>query len=173
MNAPNSPQPPASPHPPASELERWRYDRLVDNRLHHDQLVWQVPAVSLTAQAFLFTISLASDSSRLARIVASLLSAVMALISVQLMARHRLFELEMARRVAAFEQAHDLPQANFASERQLDRGPRFARPLASLRSFDVWIWGWPRSASRPAWSSSSPWSRRTPFTDWPSWCFRR
>lgn len=132
---------PAEPAGQLTDLDRWKYEQLKETRLHHDQLVWQVPALSLTAQAFLFTISLAPDTSRLARILAATLSVVAAVLSIQLMARHRLSELTMARRLEDFERANGLVPANFAGTLTLDRGPRFARPLASLRSFDVWVWG--------------------------------
>lgn len=122
-------------------MAQWQYELLLARRLHHDQLVWQVPAISLTAQAFLFTISLAHDSSRLARLLSSFLSVVTAAMSVQLMARHRFAELTMARRLEEFERAHGLPTAAFAEVGGLDRGPWLARRLAALRAFDVWVWG--------------------------------
>jgi|SRR5579884_1627377 len=54
--------------------------------------MWQVPVLSLTAQAFLFTIALSSTSSPAARLTAATLSFVVAVISMQLMAKHRLHE---------------------------------------------------------------------------------
>lgn len=68
------------------------YQSLTARRLGYDTLMWQVPALSLTAQAFLFTIALSSGSSPWARIVASGLSFIIAIISMQLMAKHRFHE---------------------------------------------------------------------------------
>jgi hypothetical protein len=48
-------------------------------------LLWQVPALSLTAQAFLMTISLGMGTSNIARLVASFLSIVIAGASISLM----------------------------------------------------------------------------------------
>lgn len=41
---------------------------------HWDQLLWQMPVLSMTAQAFLFTISLGPDTSQVARTIACILS---------------------------------------------------------------------------------------------------
>lgn len=48
-------------------------------------MLWQVPALGLTAQAFLMTIALGSDSSNVARVIAALLSVVISVASTQLM----------------------------------------------------------------------------------------
>lgn len=63
--------------------------------VHADQastyvtLVWQVPAVSLTAQAFLFTVLLDPKSPRLARLITAGLSTAISLMSSILMHNHR------------------------------------------------------------------------------------
>lgn len=72
-------------------------------RLQWDNLLWQVPVLSLTAQAFLLTIALSADSSRLARIVACSLSIVAAILAVQLMTRHRQAEIADAHWLAEYE----------------------------------------------------------------------
>jgi hypothetical protein len=53
-------------------------------------LLWQVPALSLTAQAFLFTIALAKDADPGARAVTGMLSVVTSLMSIYLMVSHRI-----------------------------------------------------------------------------------
>lgn len=63
--------------------------------VHADQastyvtLVWQVPALSLTAQAFLFTVLLDPRSPRLARLITAGLSMAISLMSSILMHNHR------------------------------------------------------------------------------------
>ena len=52
-------------------------------------LLWQVPALSLTAQAFLFTIAL-GDSRPVSRMVSGALSLVVAAMSIYLMVSHRI-----------------------------------------------------------------------------------
>lgn len=53
---------------------------------------WQAPMLSLTAQAFLFTIALDASASTGARRLAAALAATSALAAVQLLMRHRRFE---------------------------------------------------------------------------------
>jgi hypothetical protein len=52
-------------------------------------LLWQVPALGLTAQAFLLTIALMKDSSSGARVIACALSLVIAIASARLMHNQR------------------------------------------------------------------------------------
>jgi hypothetical protein len=60
-------------------ISREAYAAVAARRTQFDQLVWQVPVLSLTAQAFLFSIALSPDGTRTTRIIASLLSLVMTL----------------------------------------------------------------------------------------------
>ena len=79
------------------------YQVVAARRAQWDNLLWQVPVLSLTAQAFLFTISLAPDTSRIARGIAALLSIVMSILSITLMARHRQAELTDAHWLEDYE----------------------------------------------------------------------
>jgi len=89
----DSPQePPSDPGALDPNILAAIYQSLAARRLGYDTLMWQVPVLSLTAQAFLFTIALSSGSSPWARIVASTLSFAVAIISIQLMAKHRFHE---------------------------------------------------------------------------------
>ncbi|UIK90271.1 hypothetical protein [Arthrobacter polaris] len=65
------------------------YQAVVARRLQWDTLLWQVPTLSLTAQAFLFTIALGSNSSQISRTIAASLSIIVTCLSVTLMARYR------------------------------------------------------------------------------------
>ncbi len=67
-------------------------------------LLWQVPALSLTAQSFLMTIALGSGNTSLARLIASVLSAIVAWASFALMhdqRGHAINHGELARRISA------------------------------------------------------------------------
>lgn len=57
-----------------------------------DMMMWQVPALSLTAQAFLLQIAYAHDSRWTSRLVAALLGLVAAAAAVQLLLKHRFHE---------------------------------------------------------------------------------
>ena len=54
------------------------HQTLASRRASYDTMMWQAPMLSLTAQAFLFTIALGPGSSRVARVLASLLSFISA-----------------------------------------------------------------------------------------------
>lgn len=79
------------------------YQAIVSRRLQWDYLEWQVPALGLTAQAFLFTIAVGGSSSQAARIVASLLAVIVSFLCMTLMARHREAELLDAHWLEEFE----------------------------------------------------------------------
>jgi len=94
---------------PASSLEFSEaaglsaYAAVAARRTSWDSLLWQVPVLSLTAQAFLFVTALGPDSAWWARIIASTLSINLTVLSIRLMARHRQGELNDAHWLADFE----------------------------------------------------------------------
>lgn len=67
------------------------YELLMLRQLEQNAMVWQTPALALTAEAFLLTIALGGESSRFARLLSSALSVVVAVLAMQLMAKHRLW----------------------------------------------------------------------------------
>ena len=78
-------------------------------------LLWQVPALSLTAQSFLLTIALMKESSNWARIVACSLSMLIALASVALMHNQRgraINHAELLRRLSEKLRLNDLLEGN-------------------------------------------------------------
>ncbi|MEO7002121.1 MAG: hypothetical protein ABI068_09870 [Ktedonobacterales bacterium] len=75
-----------------STLQAALYQVVATRRLGYDTLIWQVPALGLTAQAFLFTTALTSPINNPARLIAAALALVIALISMQLMSKHRYHE---------------------------------------------------------------------------------
>jgi hypothetical protein len=91
------------------------YAAVAARRANFDAMLWQVPVLSLTAQAFLFTISLGHDSSKWSRVIASLLSLVVTALSIVLMARQRQAEVTDAHLLAELEQHAKLPAELWAS----------------------------------------------------------
>lgn len=106
------------------------YNAVAARRLQWDSLLWQVPTLSLTAQAFLFTIALGADSSRTARTVSCLLSLMVTFLSVTLMARYRQGELNDAHWLERFEKENGLPVAH---------GKQFSRDRAGEPLQAGWI----------------------------------
>jgi hypothetical protein len=116
------------------------YEMLAARRNQQDSMLWQAPALALTAQAFLLTIALGGNTvSIFARALAAGLGLVVACMSMQLMAKHRhLTELDNAW-LAAMEKEIGLPPV---AARGVDAsvGPR--RSVARrIRSYVVWQLG--------------------------------
>lgn len=72
------------------------YEVLAARRQQWDALLWQVPALSLTGQAFLLVIALGDTSAALARYLAAGLGFLLALVSVVTLASHRTTEVSDA-----------------------------------------------------------------------------
>lgn len=68
------------------------YQLLWSRMLEHDAKVWQVPTLTLTAQAFLMTITLSVDYVAGAHVAAAALGAIIALLAAQLMMKHRYYQ---------------------------------------------------------------------------------
>lgn len=82
------------------------YQVVAARRLQWDSLVWQAPALSLTAQAFLLTITLSPDYGVWPRRLAALLALAVTVMTMNLLARHRVSELTDAEFLEGFEKRH-------------------------------------------------------------------
>lgn len=80
-----------------------QYQILAARRQAYDQLLWQTPVLSLTAQAFLLTIALGAGNSSAARFLSASLSLVTALASILLMAKHRYYEVIASKALQKYE----------------------------------------------------------------------
>ncbi|MFT4264998.1 MAG: DUF4916 domain-containing protein [Nocardioides sp.] len=67
------------------------YSALAARQASLNELMWQTPVLAMTAMAFLLQIALQTGAPTWSRVVAAFLSGVVALISLQLMARHSRF----------------------------------------------------------------------------------
>lgn len=130
-----------------------------DRRQSIDQMMWQVPALSLAAQSFLLTISL-GHSSTPARMASGLLAFIASLATVQLLLRHRFHELEWSHWLQGLSQQTDWSLMHDPQKRRrfawggehawLDRDARqrsalpwllwsARRQLAKSSSVPVWV----------------------------------
>lgn len=113
----------------ATRLTEIQYQVLAGRRQQYDLLVWQTPTLSLTAQAFLFTIAF-GNGGLAGKLVASLLALVTALASAQLLMKHRHFELHYARLLEGAEREQGLAIAH-------SRPPAGAGAVA-WSSYTIW-----------------------------------
>lgn len=133
------------PRSPDADLLGSFYQALSSRRLGYDTLMWQVPALSLSGQAFLFTIALGSGSSPAARFIASCLAFILALISMQLMSKHRYHEELSSRLLEEIElktQLHEILGYAPHSPKALRKAiPVRASLFTRLSSYRIWMAG--------------------------------
>lgn len=128
------------------------YEALTARVGHRDGLLWQSPALALTAQAFLLTIALGHDTSSFARLVSALLGAAITILSIQLMRKHRMYlwnemvamhalEREMGLSVSAVDYTNQLTYIYKSDPERRYIQPKTKRFLTSLESVKVWTYG--------------------------------
>ena len=123
---------------PAPVDDTAMYAAVAARRTQSDALLWQVPALSMTAQAFLFTISLGSDTGRLARVVAALLSMLIGFMSLELMSRHRRAELVDAEWMEAYEKRRWGETMHGGTWKKRRDDAHGGGPLGSIPAFTTW-----------------------------------
>jgi colanic acid biosynthesis protein WcaH len=116
-----------------------QYEMVAARRNSHDTLLWQTPVLSLTAQAFLFTIALGSQTSSWARIASAILALVAAITSVHLFDRHRSFEIAGTKWLRGFEKRNKQKGYDNINARieDYDLKPIFSKVLGTS-SYRVW-----------------------------------
>ena len=122
------------------------YQVVTARRLTYDTMLWQVPSISLTAQAFLLTISLGADSSRLARLISSILASAARGRCLQLMAKYRHLEIIDARTAEKLER--DLsrspnhgPQIHSPPSQRAKAVNMAPKRFVALSSYRLWMSG--------------------------------
>lgn len=113
-----------------------QYGALNSRRDSYNSLLWQTPVLSLTAQAFLFTIALSKDVTVTGRKIAASLALIVAIASIQLLTKHRFGEVYHAKLLQRIEKERGLMQINARPVPMITRNPETW--LAKLRSY--WIW---------------------------------
>ncbi|KAI9612133.1 hypothetical protein H4Q26_008225 [Puccinia striiformis f. sp. tritici PST-130] len=124
------------------------YQVVAERRTAFDNLLWQVPATSLTAHAFLFSISLAADTGRFARIASMGLCIVITVLTLHLFTRQLQAEDADHRWLADFEERHQIEYCDRAHGDRW-RDYRTQKPagagrlgwLAMHRSYPLWSKG--------------------------------
>jgi colanic acid biosynthesis protein WcaH len=114
-----------------------QYAALNARRNSLNTLLWQTPAVSLTAQAFLFTIALRPGVSCTAQRFAAGLALIAAAASIQLMTKHRFGEKDTAKQLRDMENQGGLDPINERRVPTLTWSPESW--LAKFPSYWVWL----------------------------------
>jgi hypothetical protein len=129
-----------------------QYAIVAQRRQQWDILLWQMPTMVLTGEAFLFTISLGPNTSQMGRIVASALALLVAFASLHSLAAHRLSELTDAVWLADHEKEHGGEAIHGLSWRErravvvasqrasASFTDRLVAKSAKIRPIAVWFW---------------------------------
>jgi hypothetical protein len=126
------------------------YQALVARQLQWDNLVWQVPVLSFTAQAFLFTIALGPDTSGFGRIVSAAMSIVITILSITLLKSHRISEItdahwlkEMERKDSTLPKLYRIhgPVLRKRRLRHTSEAGKLDSWVPRLKGYVTWIFG--------------------------------
>ncbi|MFC3451062.1 hypothetical protein [Amycolatopsis speibonae] len=118
-----------------------QYQILATRRQAFDTLMWQVPALSLTAQSFLLSLAYGAQSSSLAAAVAGLLSTIVSAMSIQLLLRQRQNEVTDSVLLHRIERDHGWPEIFATGEFRARTAGRVRRRVIRLRSYRIWTGG--------------------------------
>jgi L-lactate permease len=78
-------------------------------RANQDSMMWQVPALVIAAQAFLFNVALSSSTRGLGRAIAAVVGLMLVLATLQRFSRHRQVELQNSKWLETNEASFKLP----------------------------------------------------------------
>ena len=114
------------------------YSALVGMRQNYEQMLWQAPVLSLTAQAFLLTIAFDIAGGMFYRVVAGVMASAIGFASWQLFLRHRYFEREASERLQKLEEAH----LGFAIHKARGEVPqeKALYGIVSIKGGPLWAW---------------------------------
>lgn len=134
-----------APAPASSDRDTllFAYEMLVLRNQTQATLLWQTPSLALTAQAFLLTIALIADFSTTGHVLAAMLGIVVAVISMQTMAKHRYFESLDNFKMQRLEYELGLPPLSSRAWRTDPKVPGgFSAPRDNwwIRQRSYWVW---------------------------------
>jgi len=82
-------------------------------RQQWDTLIWQIPLLTFTGQAFIFTVMLAGDTAFWGRVLAAVMSVSISVLGLLLLARHRQAEQADSRWLMEYAQREKWPAEHF------------------------------------------------------------
>jgi len=113
-----------------------QYNVVANPRVATDGMLWQTPVLSLTAQAFLFSIALGPAVAPGARFVAACLALLASVAPIQLMAKHRYFEGRASHMLEEYEAASKDDGFRIVHGRPCDPNMAWYNRISSYR---LWI----------------------------------
>jgi hypothetical protein len=123
------------------ELLAAAYQAAEGRRAAVDQMMWQAPGLSLTAQAFLLTVSLQPGTGQVGRALSGILGLAVAIASIQLLLKHRHHETQLSYWLEEVEWAARLPRLNSPRDRNRVAATSGARTGGSSVTWWTWTLG--------------------------------
>jgi hypothetical protein len=126
------------------------YQAISARRISYDQMMWQVPALSLTAQSFLVAIAVNTGLVSAVRVLALFLAMVSGALTMQLMAKQRFHEQVDTLYLREWETSSQmfLIKGFTPHDHAISSGPGKAATLGitpsrwvRLSSYWCWMWG--------------------------------
>ena len=121
---------------PASAIAT--YEVSSAKRLQYENLMWQVPALSLSAQAVLISVTLNSDNSPSSRLITSMLSALVGFISIQLLQKHRYHEVLESKQLEEIEKQYKITNIHGPVTERAKSLNHMQDRIESLSGFKIW-----------------------------------
>jgi len=113
-----------------------QYELINNRRNSFNQLLWQAPSLSLTAQAFLFSIVFSKDVNWQDQTLTAGLALVAAIASVLLLIKHRFGEKEMGVLATQMEQDGGYPAVN---DKKTEQEAHSNAWYVRQSSFNLWL----------------------------------
>lgn len=135
-----------------AENARELFSVIEERRRAFEQVMWQVPSLSIAAQAFLFSAAFASDTPRYVRVTVLVLGLVAVVAALHLLAKHRYLESlhgqveslclqKLGWPLLYRERLHNLLAADAAHEIGAARWRRtwLGKFVVDVQAFHVWV----------------------------------
>lgn len=106
--------------------------------ISHGSLMWQVPALNIATQAFLYSVIFGEKTPIEGRLIAAFLGVFAAFAGLHLLAKHRAMELYDAKLLADYEAAKDWLVVH--GRRHHDVKPRIWKWFINRSAFHIWLW---------------------------------
>jgi hypothetical protein len=114
-----------------------QYQIISDRRINQNEMLWQTPTLCFTAQAFLFTIALGNGIPIEARLISAFLIVVTSILCLQLMSKHRYFEVENSKLLEKIEKENGFLVIHAKSNTTTEKLNFFTK----LTSYKIWMIG--------------------------------
>ena len=121
------------------EMHKDQYPIVAARRQGYDALLWQTPALAVTAQAFLLTVVFSPGANEHVAVVISAFALLVGLAAIQLLARLRYLEMYDSELLVTYEKSHETEGLAIVHGKRRPLASVPAKGLARFRAYRVWM----------------------------------